>query len=267
MLKSNLYMILNNFLEEPNHVLLRELIKENAGEFNNLDFKESSLDSVKLAKHILALSNHGGGCIIFGIKEDRESNKIEIVGLKKDELEDKADVYKALKKYLPENVLNEEHLLILDFDYDESEYAKLKDKYLRVVTVQDNPLKLPYMSKANGGQKQELLNNRIYIRSGTETIEANQEQINKMIKRRIKAAYNSRNEMDINYHLKQLKDMYAYKTSSRNDSPLLASFNSQIKYFEKQFGISSKVEFEDYITELIIKKKKRIELELDVLDI
>jgi hypothetical protein len=47
------------FFEEPTREGLRELLRENFGEANELDFKREWPESSKLAKHVLGLANFG----------------------------------------------------------------------------------------------------------------------------------------------------------------------------------------------------------------
>jgi len=58
------------FCENPDRTKFRELLKQNTGEYNHIDFKENWLEIPKLAKHILGFGNSEGGVLIIGIKEE-----------------------------------------------------------------------------------------------------------------------------------------------------------------------------------------------------
>lgn len=59
------------FFENPTRDSLRKLLSRNFGESNQIDFKESWPESNKLAKHILAFANSGGGVILnWGIRKE-----------------------------------------------------------------------------------------------------------------------------------------------------------------------------------------------------
>jgi hypothetical protein len=56
-LKKTFHEAFTKFFEEPTRDKLRELLKNNVGELDNLDFKESFPAKDKLAKHLLAMAN------------------------------------------------------------------------------------------------------------------------------------------------------------------------------------------------------------------
>src|SRR4051794_32731053 len=92
---------LAKLLESPSRERLRELLKNNYGEFTECDFKEKWPSDTSLAKHILAMANSGGGIIIVGVRENNDRT-LEPIGLA--ELSDKEEIYKGVERYLP-NVL------------------------------------------------------------------------------------------------------------------------------------------------------------------
>jgi hypothetical protein len=67
--KKTIHESFAKFFEKPTRDRLRELLKNNVGELDNLDFKESFPEKEKLAKHILAIANSKGGVIIVGQKK------------------------------------------------------------------------------------------------------------------------------------------------------------------------------------------------------
>jgi hypothetical protein len=54
------------FFEEPRRENLRELLRDTAGEYSHLDFKREWPETWKLARHILAIANSGGGSLVSG---------------------------------------------------------------------------------------------------------------------------------------------------------------------------------------------------------
>ncbi len=59
------------FYENPTREGLRELLKNNLGEYPNIDFKSQLPTFSSIARHILGIANSGGGCIILGVAERR----------------------------------------------------------------------------------------------------------------------------------------------------------------------------------------------------
>ena len=62
------YEVFTEFFEQPTRSRLRELLKNNLGEFNHLDFKEQWLPKEargKLARDILGFANSGGGVMVI----------------------------------------------------------------------------------------------------------------------------------------------------------------------------------------------------------
>lgn len=60
-----------NFFEEPTRDKLKKIIQFNLGEEDYLDFKGCWPEGAKIAKHVLAFANSGGGCMVVGCRETR----------------------------------------------------------------------------------------------------------------------------------------------------------------------------------------------------
>lgn len=232
------------FFEEPTRVSFRSLIKENIGETDYLDFKEKWITFTKLSKHILALSNSGGGALIFGIKENTDGTMTSI-GL--DEFKDKEKTSKGVQKYLPADVSWE----ILEFAYEESEYAKLKGKKFQVLLVDYKTQFIPFLCLKSGDG---LKDNTVYVRRGTSTTEATHNDLQKIVNKRIETRYSSTHVIALSEHLQQLKELY--KTKGR-----ISQFSTMVKMMTI-FENDTYKEFDNYILTLIRKKKNRIEHEL-----
>lgn len=100
------------FFEIPSRESFRDLLQNHFGEQNYLDFKQNWPNYSKLAKHILAMANSGGGIIVVGVSE--KEGTLDAVGLK--DIIDKSDINKGCTKFLADNLKYE----ILDFAYDSS---------------------------------------------------------------------------------------------------------------------------------------------------
>lgn len=91
---------LKEFLITPSRESLKELLLNNTGESDYVDFKSSWVEWTKLAKHILAISNSGGGCLILGVRQE-DDGSLTLRGLTDEDFYDKADVDNKLQHLLP----------------------------------------------------------------------------------------------------------------------------------------------------------------------
>ena len=76
----------------PDRVTFREFLKTNTGEYDDIEFKGDYIEEYKLAKHIIAMANSGGGIITFGIEEDK-NNILTPLGI---EIKDKTEIKEKL---------------------------------------------------------------------------------------------------------------------------------------------------------------------------
>ncbi|ACO27279.1 ATP-binding protein [Bacillus cereus] len=257
------------FLEEPTREGLRYILQYQTGEQNELDFKLEWPTTGKLAKHILAFVNFGGGCLIVGVKE--EETGLESVGLHS--FKKKEDIFNEIDKFLPKDLMNQ--LTILDFEYKESEYPTLKNKKFQVLIINDYPQKIPFVSSRDGDG---IKKDRIYTRRGIQSVEASYEEIQQIVNRRIDTGYSSTSEIELETHLTQLKTLYeeispytyyrqggAFANLSHNISKhLYGAFGETVKKENPNYPTEN---YEQFINRIINKKKKKIELELDILNI
>jgi predicted HTH transcriptional regulator len=234
------------FFEKPTRDRLRELIKQSIGETDYLDFKAEWPDLVKVSKHILALANSGGGALVLGLNQTDEGN-IETIGLTA--FTDKVDVAKTTRKYVPTNVQYE----VFDFSYTDSEYPPLKGKMFQVVLVEYSEKFLPLLSLKDGNG---IKANVAYVREGTESTEANHEQLEHLINLRIESGYSSTHTLDLREHLDQLQVLY--KARKGNDPLRLASMVAM----EGFFGNPLK-EYYQFVEHMISAKESRIRKELE----
>lgn len=187
------------FFESPSRESLRNLLKNQTGEYDDLDFKATLLSPDDTAKHIIGMANKSGGVIVFGV-EQKESNIFYSKGLQK--LEDKTDFQKKLAKYIPANLT----YLVIDFSFMESEYPDLKGKSFRVILVEYNPMYIPYLPLKDS---EIIKTNHVYIRHNVSTVIANYEQLQDILNRRIETGFSSSRELSFREHLSQLQDLYS----------------------------------------------------------
>lgn len=166
-----------NFYENPTREKLKELIKNDLGEFPYLDFKRELPSYPKLSRHLLGIANYGGGCIISGVIE-KEDKSLEAKGI--DKIIDKKVIVDGVKKFVPHSV--HQGIEILDFAYSALEYPILKGKKFQVVLIESDAKHLPFISTEGGDG---IRKNAIYTRQGTSSEEANYGQLQDIINRRI----------------------------------------------------------------------------------
>ena len=264
------------FFEAPSSETLRPLLKLSVGETNNIDYKEQWPEKDKLAKHVLALANSQGGILIVGVAE---ADVLQSTGLEK--LKDKTDISKQLSTYIPKELTYE----VLDFNYKSSENSELKGKMFQVLLVECNPAHLPYIATKSGS---ELKNNTIYVRRGCSSVEAEHADVRVLFDLRIGTQEAAKRLLNLDEHLEQLKLLYGQREQQRytgsiwenfflkssktsrlsgmGNASLLGSLSSSAE-LQKILENANKPEtYNDFITECIRKKKRRIRHELDIID-
>ncbi len=143
----------------------------------------------------MGLANSQGGCIVIGVSQ-KADNSFEPVGL--DILIDKAEICNGLKKYLPDKL----SFNIFDFAFEESEYPKIKGKKFQLLIVEDRPKLIPFIVMLGG---EGIRQNAIYVRRQGETAEANYNELQEVINRRIETQYSSKTEIELENSLAELK--------------------------------------------------------------
>lgn len=129
---------LAQLLSDPTREGLRTLLQEQMGETANLDFKEEWPEDGKLARHVLAFGNSGGGCLVVGVAEQAD-NTLVPKGL--NALRDKVDLTKSLAKQTPPSLMS--NVDIFDFVYEDSEYGALQGRKFQVLCVCPIPSTCP----------------------------------------------------------------------------------------------------------------------------
>lgn len=254
------------FFEEPSRETLRDLLRNNFGEFAYLDFKQEWPASPKLARHMLGLANSSGGCLVIGVVEEKD-NTLEPKGL--ESLTDKVDIRKGIKKFLPHTLLAE--LEIFDFPFPDSEYPAIVGKKFQVALIEDDPEHLPFLATRSSGSG--IRDSAVYVRRGASTVEANHAELQNVINRRLETGYSSQREIDLQTHLEQLKVLFrqvdryhlegGYVDHIRSLSRQLATGDAQ-KVPNPRYP---KEDFEGFVVSMIAVKKARIAAELSVYDL
>jgi predicted HTH transcriptional regulator len=240
-----------NFFENPTRKGLKEILRSHFGEQDNLDFKGEWPSFSKIAKHIIAIANSGGGCIVIGVKELTDKS-FDPTGL--ENIIDKADVAKGVNHYIPGEITWE----VLDFHFTTSDYQNIIGKKFQVVFVEYNPEYIPYLSKKDGDG---IKKNTIYVRRGTSSEEANYEEIQKLINVKIETGYSTASQIMLDEHLAQLKVLYSNITKYYN-RPINKLFSTMMAMVNAQNVPNPKFppeDFDDFIVKMIDLKKKKIE--------
>ena len=189
------------FLEVPTRENFRELLRGRLGEFDFLDFKEDWPDKSELAKGTLAFANSGTGCLIVGVAE-REDGTYDIKGLPA--LKDKTELKDSVQKFLPETVTYD----IFDFEYDAAEYQPISGKKFQLLWVVHNDESIPMLSLADGAS---IKRNRIYVRHNNSTREADHDQVQALINKRITRSMQTPKSRKLNEHLSDLETLHRQK--------------------------------------------------------
>jgi predicted HTH transcriptional regulator len=190
---------ISELIESPDKAKIREHLQNTLGETDNVDYKADFSNYSKLSKHILAIANTGGGLIIIGVDQNKKTGEINPIGL--DKFTDKAEIFKGVQNYIPSYL----EFDILDFEYKETEYEKLKGKKIQVLSIKYDEKYIPFISSKSG---EGITENKIYIRKGTQSIEPSYGDLQKLINKRIETESINANTIGLDEHLKQLKILY-----------------------------------------------------------
>lgn len=241
------------FFESPSRDTLRELLRNQTGEYDHLDFKAELLPHDEVAKHILGMANKSRGVIIFGVEENKDFG-LNSKGLSI--LSDKTDFNKGIRNYVPDKLVYD----VIDFTYDESEYPKLKGKSFRVVIVEYEPRYIPFLPKK---ASKKIERNHIYIRHNVSTIQAEYEQLQDIFNRRLETNFSSAREISLMEHLSELKELYSIIKETVIDQDMISSLYN-IEEEEDPFLMKNpsypKEEFEAFVSRMISVKMEIIEV-------
>lgn len=267
-IKDRLY---DEFLKEPTKDNFCEFVKNNCGEFNEVDYKKTWPDKGKLAKIILAMANSHGGIIIIGV-EEQSDGKIIPLGL--ENFRDKADVNNDISKYILPGLDYE----IYDFSYDGAEYSLMENRKFQMVVIHDTPERLAFISLA---ETTNLDKDTIYIRRGTKCEKANSTEIEKILETKISKIFKETSDMSLEEHLSQLKLLYSQLPQKiqvlvrngeviENISKALLKVASGMAYFGNEYKEIDnpnypEESYEAFVLRMIRMKKIKIEKVLDIM--
>ena len=252
------------FFEAPSRESLRTLLKEHVGELRNCDFKAEWPENSALSKHILGIGNAGGGCLIFGVKENDDKSTTP-QGLP--EFKDKADLANGLKAYLSEPLLNS--IETADFKYEASEYAALVGKIFQVIFIHARPESLPFVAQRGGTG---IRAGSIYVRREGQTEEATYEEVQRVISDRLAAAPQTLEARNLKEHLEELKVLFSEIPKNLSSPGLVfAPISKDMERIARMFAGNllpnpqyPKEDYQTFVAGLIVRKKRLIESLLSV---
>lgn len=244
------------FFDDPSRDGFREMIRNHGGELRELDFKAVWPATPALAKHVLAIANSGGGCLVMGATEDAQ-RIVHPTGLLK--LADKADIASGLRRYVPDVLAA--GVTIQDFSYNSSDYDALSGKCFQVLFVISNELDLPYVSTREGNG---IAVDTIYVRREGMSHVANHEELQRLLNSRLETGVSTSAKLELDHELDQLYALY--RRIPKYKSTLFSG-----SYSEMAMSLGGrpnesypKEDFEQFVSKMIDAKKARIAQELGV---
>lgn len=244
------------FFDDPSRDGFREMVRNHGGELRELDFKAAWPDMPTLAKHVLAIANSGGGCLVMGATEDGQ-RIVHPTGLT--EFADKADIASGLRRYVPDVLAA--GVTIQDFSYNSSDYEALNGKCFQVLFVLSNESDLPYVSTREG---RGIAVDTIYVRREGMSHAANHEELQRLINSRLETGVSTSAKLDLEHELDQLYALFSripkYKSALfvGNYSEMMMSIGGRLN------ESYPKEDFEQFVRKMIDAKKARIAHELGV---
>lgn len=185
------------FFSAPTREAFRELLRRNIGETDYLDFKADWPALPKLARHVLALANSGGGALVIGVSQQTNGS---LIASGMPAIRDKAQLIPPLSAYLPKTL----EYQVLDFTYAAAEYEALVGKSFQVLMVEDEPKQIPFLALKDA---EGLRSNVVYVRAGTTSTEAGHLELQGVINRRIESGHSSQPALELDKHLAQLRTL------------------------------------------------------------
>lgn len=240
---------LAGFFEDPSKESLRSIIAEYDGEQDFLDFKEEMVEKSKLARHILAMANSGGGVIIFGVKEN-DDGSLSVEGL--DEFEDHSELGDQISTYLPEGISG--NYSFEDFEYSAAEYDEIEGEKFQVLFINYEPLIIPLVSSADGNYIDE---GQIYVRNNTSSEKATSSEVKTLIRRRMEAEANKPGE-DLKENLEQLELLYKHYPASESSNSIVNMVTNLVTGPGTSIRDKLDEEHERFMRTLLEHKKKDI---------
>ncbi len=199
------------------------------------------------------MANSGGGCIIFGIKDETQ----QLIGISS--FEDESKLFNKIKKFIPIQLKYKLH----SFDCETDTSSELRGKKFQALLIEDNPKYIPFISeKSSGGDIEE---GKIYVRRGTNSEQGNYEEVQEIINRRIETNVSIRSELSLERHyreLRQLDEQLPKPGSTEAITENLSQLTADI-YSSRIGGVRREERFFDFIRRMIEEKKHLIEFKLE----
>jgi predicted HTH transcriptional regulator len=239
------------FVADPSRDGLQDLIRFFGGEFDQYELKEAWPEIPLIAKTTLAIANSGGGVILFGIRDAT----LEPVGLV--EMMPKQQVFDTFRSYVPSALLNE--ITLLDFDYDGSSYEPISGKLIQVLAIPDIPHAIPFVCEEEWRyEDRHLRRGAIYIRTGTNTREADYGQIQKILHRRIGTENPAGPARSLSRELSELHELYVARFRALHE-PIEVGTGPDLDATPNDFD-----EMVAFLNDLITGKQERIRSHLGI---
>jgi predicted HTH transcriptional regulator len=248
---------LENFFTSPSKDNLPAVLKADK-EYDYLDFKREWHERSQLARHILAFSNSGGGAIVIGVEESGDES-LESSGVS-DPL-DESDFGNKVEKYLPDSA--HDVYSLETFTYGEVYDSAISDRTFQVLFVNGAGERAPLVATNEGKNIEE---GDIYVRRNTKSSVANYEEVQSLLRRRREGGI-EKETAELHEELRQLKTLYDEVDKKKTVSSLssLATLLSGGPLGETKPNPNyPSQDYEEYISNLIEKKKVRIERRLGV---
>jgi hypothetical protein len=233
-----------DFFASPAHQKFAELLRSYGGEYDNLDYKAEWPGYPKLARHMLAIGNWGGGVLVMGM-EQLHDGSLKARGLQN--IRDKALIYKGVSKYLPRLFEWEVH----DFSFEDGALAGNK---FQVILIEYRPQILPLVSEGDGDG---IRKGAIYVRRGTSSEEAEYHELQKILNARIETSHSSTRVITLEEHLDELRALYRRIPAHRGLDVLMAE-RLQLVAGERNPDYPQE-DYEQYIAKLIERKNRVID--------
>lgn len=175
---------------DPLDDVVTDFLLSKKRETSEIDFKftvniRKNSDFAKIAKHVFAMSNYGGGYLLLGFKET-ETGSIDPVGLPPNFHIDQAHLQEKFNAYSSRPI-------VLDYKEVEkkvnSEFKKFAIIYVPPSTTVLTPIKLGIYRDKDGKRREVFEKGEIFIRRGTQSVPAILKEIKYIEKRAAKSRY------------------------------------------------------------------------------
>lgn len=165
-------------LETGERRAIADLLGNIISERDQIDAKLQAPEDSKLAKHILAIANSGGGAVLFGVDD---GPPLRPSGMPEEEFRklDNTELHRRVQSYVPSTLAFE----YMPYDFTGSGFEKIGD-YFGVTFVDPEERNLPYISLRDGSG---ITQGEIYVRRNGESVKANPEELRRLIDGRLAA--------------------------------------------------------------------------------